>query len=98
MLCLAPYNNIVVVNSTTQDSNESNNKANNTTVAGALCDLEVTKKVNATNVNITDYVEWTINVVNKGPSTAEDVIVKDTLPNGLKVISMPDYVKQRVIP
>ena len=88
------FNNIVVANSTTPDSNESNNKANNTTVAKSFCDLEVTKTVNATNVNIGDYVEWIINVVNKGPSTAEDVVVKDTLPNGLKVITLPENVKQ----
>ena len=88
------FNNIVVANSTTPDSNESNNKANNTTVAKSFCDLEVTKTVNATNVNIGDYVEWIINVVNKGPSTAEDVVVKDTLPNGLKVITLPEDVKQ----
>lgn len=87
------FKNIVVVNSTTPDSNESNNKANNTTVAKPICDLVITKTVNATNVNITDYVEWTITVVNKGPSTAEDVVVNDTLPNGLKVISLPEYVK-----
>ncbi|WP_458457036.1 hypothetical protein [Methanobrevibacter sp.] len=79
--------NIVVVNSSTPDSNESNNKDNNTTVVNPICDLEITKLVNATKVKVNDYVEWTVIVVNKGPSLAEDVVVNDSLPEGLKIIS-----------
>jgi uncharacterized repeat protein (TIGR01451 family) len=79
--------NVVVVNSTTPDTNESNNKANNTTVANPICDLEITKLVNATEVHINDLVEWTIIVLNKGPSSAKGVVVNDTLPQGLEIVS-----------
>ena len=88
------FMNTVVVNSTTPDSNESNNIANNTTVADPICDLVITKSVNATMVNVTDIVEWTITVVNRGPNTAENVVVNDTLPNGLKVLRLPENCKQ----
>ena len=88
------FMNTVVVNSTTPDSNESNNIANNTTVADPICDLVITKSVNASVVNVTDIVEWTITVVNRGPNTAENVVVNDTLPNGLKVLRLPENCKQ----
>ena len=88
------FMNTVVVNSTTPDSNESNNIANNTTVADPICDLVITKSVNATMVNVTDIVEWTITVVNRGPNTAENVVVNDTLPNGLKVLRLPGNCEQ----
>ncbi|MBE6490484.1 MAG: DUF11 domain-containing protein [Methanobrevibacter sp.] len=88
------FTNIVVVNSTTPDSNESNNKANNTTSANPICDLDITKLVNASKVNVSDVVEWTITVVNKGPNTAENVIVKDTLPAGVRLIGVPEGCTQ----
>ncbi len=79
--------NIVVVNTTTNESNKTNNEANNTTVANSICDLIINKTVNASSVCVGDNVEWTINVVNVGPSTALDVIVKDALPEGVVIIS-----------
>ncbi|WP_067041931.1 Cna B-type domain-containing protein [Methanobrevibacter sp. YE315] len=82
--------NVVVVNSTTPDSNESNNKANNTTVANPICDLEIVKLVNASEVNVSDIVEWTITVKNNGPSAACDVVAKDTLPDGVKLVEVPE--------
>ncbi|MBR6993452.1 MAG: DUF11 domain-containing protein, partial [Methanobrevibacter sp.] len=85
---LGNITNIASVNSTTPDKNTTNNIANNTTEVIPVCDLEITKLVNASNVNITDFVEWTIRVVNKGPSTAKDVKVTENLPSGLKVIKV----------
>ena len=79
--------NIASVNSTTPDKNTTNNVANNTTEVKPVCDLEITKSVNASSVNITDLVEWTIVVVNNGPSVAKDVVVNDSLPGGLKLLS-----------
>ena len=86
--------NIVVVNSTTPDSNESNNKANNTTEVNPICDLKVSKAVNATHVNVTDLVEWTITVVNNGPSIARNVVAYDTLPSGVKLVEVPQHCIQ----
>ncbi|WP_405266951.1 Cna B-type domain-containing protein, partial [Methanobrevibacter sp.] len=79
--------NIASVNSTTPDRNTSNNVANNTTEVIPVCDLEIAKLVSSSDVNITDFVEWTIRVANKGPSTAKDVTVTENLPDGLKLIN-----------
>ena len=78
--------NIVVVNSTTPDNNESNNKANNTTEANPVCDLEIVKLVSAEKAYVGDEVTWTIKVINHGPSAALDVKVSEDLPDALKFI------------
>ena len=77
--------NIATVNTTTPETNYTNNRANNTTVASPICDLVISKLVNATKVVKGDYVKWTIKVTNKGPSTAYNVKVKDILPKGLEL-------------
>ena len=46
-------------------------------------DLEITKVVSNSTPNYKDEITWTITVINHGPSVAENVIVDDTLPNGL---------------
>ncbi|MBQ2653645.1 MAG: DUF11 domain-containing protein [Methanobrevibacter sp.] len=84
---LGTITNVASVNSTTPDSDESNNKAQNTTEVLPVCDLEITKLVNASSVDVKGLVEWTITVVNNGPCTARDVTVSDVLPDGLKLIS-----------
>ena len=80
--------NIATVNTTTPESNYTNNRANNTTVASPICDLVISKLVNATKVYKGDIVKWTIKVTNKGPSTAFNVKVKDVLPKGLKLMDL----------
>ena len=89
------FTNIVTVNSTTKDSNESNNHAQNTTVANPICDLEITKLVNASSVNVGDVVKWNITVVNNGPSTARDVVVNDKLPDGVRLLKVPEGCTQK---
>ena len=78
--------NVVVVNTTTNETNYTNNKANNTTVVKPICDVEITKVVNFEKVYIGENVIWTIKVKNNGPSTAKNVKVSDQLPKGLKVL------------
>ena len=46
-------------------------------------DLEITKVVSNSTPDYKDEITWTITVINHGPSVAENVIVEDTLPNGL---------------
>ncbi|MBR4447850.1 DUF11 domain-containing protein, partial [Methanobrevibacter sp.] len=84
---LGNLTNIVVVNTTTNETNKTNNEANNTTDVKPICDLAISKSVNASSVFINDLVEWTITVVNYGPSTAVDVVVRDIFPAGMKVIT-----------
>jgi uncharacterized repeat protein (TIGR01451 family) len=78
--------NIATVNTTTPDSNYTNNIANNTTRADPICDLVISKTVNATKVYVGNTVRWTIKVTNNGPSSASNVKVRDILPDGLKLL------------
>ena len=86
--------NIVVVYTTTNETDKTNNKANNTTFVSSSCDLVISKSVNASSVYINELVEWNITVVNNGPNSAMDVVVNDNLPAGLKVISATPSVGQ----
>ena len=90
LLVEGKYDNIVVVNTSTNESSYDNNKANNTTFANPICDLIINKTVNASRVYVNDTVEWTITVINVGPSTAENVKVKDTLPEGAVIVGYDD--------
>ena len=90
LLAEGKFDNIVVANTSTNESSYDNNKANNTTYSNPICDLIINKTVNASHVYVNDTVEWTITVINVGPSTAINVIVKDTLPEGAIIIDYDD--------
>ncbi|MBP3791848.1 MAG: Cna B-type domain-containing protein, partial [Methanobrevibacter sp.] len=81
------FTNVVVVNSTTPDSNETNNKANNTTEADPICDLEIKKLVSSKKAYVGEELTWTIIVINHGPSDAFDVKVQEDIPSSLRFIS-----------
>ncbi len=49
------------------------------------CDLVINKTVNITGIYVGDSVAWNITVVNSGSKVAENVFVKDTIPNGLEI-------------
>ena len=49
-------------------------------------DPAVTKSVNVSEARIGDEITFTITVTNKGPGTAEDVVVNDSIPDYLDVI------------
>ena len=80
------YTNVVVVNTTINETNYTNNKASNNTNVKPICDIEITKVVNFDKVYVGENVIWTIKVKNNGPSTANNVKVSDQLPKGLKVL------------
>jgi len=81
--------NKVNVTNDVYDPNETNNKANNTTVVGKEdpVDLEVSKVVSNKNPHKGDTITWTITVTNHGPGVAIDVKVTDKLPDGLQFVS-----------
>ena len=54
-------------------------------------DLEITKTASSPRVHQGDIINWTIVVINHGPSTASDVVVKDILPAGLEIYGTPVY-------
>ena len=60
-----------------------NNRANLTFEIVPSFDLTITKTANATSIIDGDYVTFYIAVSNKGPYTAKDVSVIDSLPNGV---------------
>ena len=49
-------------------------------------DLHIIKSASATTVSKGDIFNWTIIVINHGPSKAFDVYVDDLLPNGLEIV------------
>jgi len=65
---------------------------NTTVAAGATSDLRVQKTVNPVSVLAGGTVVYTINVLNSGPSNAHNVVLTDTLPQGLDVTSVTTTV------
>ena len=76
--------NPVSVKTTTEESNYTNNKANDTTKAIAVADLELIKDSDKKVYLKGDKMHWIITVINHGPCTARDVVVSDLLPAGVK--------------
>ena len=70
-----------------KDSNLSNNHDEVTLYVHSLVDLTVEKSVNETNPTAGDEIEYTITVVNRGPSNATDVVVNEKLPDGVVYVS-----------
>jgi len=81
--------NTASVTSETFDNDITNNIDDASTDAIAA-DLEVTKTVDNPQPLLGDNVIWKIVVKNNGPDTAENVVLKDTLPEGTLFISADD--------
>ena len=79
--------NFANVSSDTPDPNETNNRANNTTVVPPVADLILIKDVNKDKVKVGDKVVFSIVVINLGPDTAVNTRAYDVLPDGMKLIS-----------
>ena len=60
-----------------------NNRANLTFEIVPLFDLSISKIANTTNITDGDYLTFTITASNKGPYTATNVKIIDTLPEGV---------------
>lgn len=69
------------------DLNLTNNQACAQVCGVARSDLGITKEIDKNNPNLGDTINFTLTAINKGPQNATGVIVKDTLPEGLKFIS-----------
>lgn len=71
----------------TYDPNETNNNDSETITITTKTDVSVIKNVSKTDASIDDIVIWTITVTNHGPEFAENVLVSEVLPSGLKLIN-----------
>ena len=75
--------NIATVLGTTPDPHLENNLSRIDVEVEALADVMITKTAQPRSVNPGDTLTFTLLAANRGPSTAEDVVVTDNLPAGL---------------
>lgn len=79
--------NNVCVNGSEFDYDLTNNRDDELIFVNSAADLKIVKTVNASHINYTDYVKWTLTVSNNGPDNATVVTITDVLPEGFKYIS-----------
>ena len=80
--------NVVVVNSSENEiDNTTNRDEIDNITAYSIVDLSIQKTVNVTNVNVSDYIRYTIEIANAGPCNATDVVVYDRLSGLLEFVS-----------
>ncbi len=80
--------NSVIVRANEYDPEESDNSADAPgVVAEPVADLSVSISLSSNEVNYDDIVELVVTVKNNGPNDASDVLVKNTLPDGLVYVS-----------
>ena len=77
------------VTTSTTDPNLNNNSETQQTLVSEIpeADLSVTKTDDADPVIVGENVTYTVVVANKGPDTAEDVVLTDNLPANVDVVS-----------
>ena len=87
---LSNYANVTVYQN---DTNTSNNEVNITIKSEPIVDLNITKMVDFGNgtVNVGDYVQFTIRVVNEGPCDATNVTVIEKLSSLLNMTTCTVY-------
>ena len=83
----AVITNVANVTSDTPDFNLTNNEDNVTVDIGHEADLSIVKVVSNSTPHFGDIITWTITLTNNGPDTAENVVVNERLPSGLKLLS-----------
>ena len=84
--------NTATVSAATNDPDSGNNSATQRTTvippAVAHADLEVLKKGSPSPVSLGQNITYTLRVTNRGPDTAMNVVLVDTLPQGVAFINM----------
>jgi uncharacterized repeat protein (TIGR01451 family) len=75
------------VTSPTTDTDPDNNGDTDDVVLGFAADVSISK-THAGTARIGDPLVFTLQVANAGPSTARQVVVTDTLPDGLEFVSV----------
>ena len=78
--------NTATVTATTPDPNTANNSATAVSTSQAQADLSLTKSASANPV-AGGSISYTLTARNNGPSNATGVVITDTLPSGVTVVS-----------
>ena len=81
------FNNTVIVSCDDEEWNYTNNNDTLEFDVIAIVNLVIVKTVDDNDTEIGDFVTFTIEVTNKGPSNATNVVINDILPSGLRLIS-----------
>ena len=81
------FNNTVIVSCDEDEWNYTNNNDTLEFDVIAIVNLDIVKTVDDNDTEIGDVVTFTIEVTNKGPSNATNVVINDILPSGLRLIS-----------
>ena len=85
------FNTATVESTTTDDPNMENNTSTDDLIVNDSTDISIAKSTTGANpVRAGSRTEFSIVVTNHGPSTADDVIVTDTLPLGFSDISLTE--------
>lgn len=98
------YQNKVVITSDETAKNYDRNPANNaddeTTTVRVKSDVSVVKKANKTVVDLRESFTWTLTVESlkeEGLDVAENVILTDTLPEGMVLVKTPEIISGKGI-
>jgi uncharacterized repeat protein (TIGR01451 family)/gliding motility-associated-like protein len=76
-----------ITSSSINDNDPTNDQSCVSPTPKGLIDLELSKTVSTTNPNALEEIEFTIDLENKGPSTATGIEVLDLLPTGYNFVS-----------
>ncbi|MFA7274273.1 MAG: Ig-like domain-containing protein [Crocinitomicaceae bacterium] len=87
VLATGPYSNTATITSSVADPNSGNNSATVTPIPTSAADLTISKSVSSTTPIVGANVTFTITVTNNGPSSATNVVVRDTLKSGYLYVS-----------
>jgi uncharacterized repeat protein (TIGR01451 family) len=79
--------NTSTVTATEPDGTPTNNTSTLATVVAASADLGITKTASPASAALNQQVIYTVAVLNNGPSTANNVVVTDTLPGTASFVS-----------
>lgn len=71
------------------DPDDSNNSATDFNNPDRSADVSVTKSANQATATAGETALWTVTVTNDGPSTADDVVVRELLPPGVTLVAEP---------
>ena len=80
------FTNIANVSTINQETNYTNNVADNYTAT--KIDLSIDKTVSNETCDVGDLVEWNVTAINNSPLDALNVTVNDFLPNGLNLTDL----------